>query len=131
MIIVADTSAFVAILQKEEDAGDFRSVFHKAEEVLISVATAVELHIVVTARLGEVGILKLNHLLTQPLFEIVDVNRQQMVIANLAYERFGKGRHPAKLNYGDLFSYSLAKQRSLPLLFKGDDFSKTDIVSCL
>jgi ribonuclease VapC len=131
MIIVADTSAFVTILQKERDAGNFRNVFLKAEKVLISAATAVELNIVVTARLGEVGILKLNHLLTQPLFEIVDVNRQQMVIANLAYERFGKGRHPAKLNYGDLFSYSLAKQRSLPLLFKGDDFSKTDIVSCL
>lgn len=90
-----------------------------------------ELHIVVTARLGEVGILKLNHLLAQPIFEIVDVDRQQIVIVNLAYERFVKGRHPAKLKYGDLFSYSLAKQRSLPLLFKGDDFSKTDIISCL
>ena len=131
MIVVADTSAFVAILLKEQDADEFRSVFLKAQQVLISVATAVELHIVVTARLGEAGIIKLNHLLAQPLFEIVDVNLQQMMVANLAYERFGKGRHPAKLNYGDLFSYSLAKHRNLPLLFKGNDFSKTDIVSCL
>jgi len=131
MIIVADTSAFVAIMFKEHDADEFRSIFLKAEKILISAATAVELNIVVTARLGEVGILKLNHLLAQPLFEIVDVNKQQMAIANLAYERFGKGRHPAKLNYGDLFSYSLAKQRGLPLLFKGNDFSKTDIISCL
>jgi len=51
-----------------------------------------------------------------------------MTAANLAFERYGKGRHPAKLNYGDLFSYALAKSKDLPLLFKGEDFSKTDIV---
>ncbi len=131
MIIVADTSAFVAILQNEQDASDFRRVLLNAETVLLSAATAVELHIVITARLGDIGILKLNRLLSQPLFEIISVDQQQMTIANVAYERFGKGRHPAKLNYGDLFSYSLAKQRDLPLLFKGNDFSKTDIQCCL
>jgi len=131
MIIVADTSAFVAILQKEQDAPDFRRILLESQKVLLSVATAVELHIVVTVRLGEAGILKLNRLLSQPLFEIISVDQQQMALANVAYERFGKGRHPAKLNYGDLFSYSLAKQRDLPLLFKGNDFSKTDIQTCL
>lgn len=131
MIIVADTSAFVAILQKESDSDNFRRAFLEAEKVLISAATVVELHIVITVRLGEPGILKLDRLLSQPLFEIVDVDQQQMTIAGLAYERFGKGRHPAKLNYGDLFSYTLAKHRDLPLLFKGNDFSKTDIISCL
>jgi len=131
MIIVADTSAFMAILKNEPNADDFRSTLLEADKVLISAATAVEMHIVITARLGEPGILRLNRLLSHPLFEIVDLDQAQMIIANLAYERFGKGRHPAKLHYGDLFSYALAKHRNLPLLFKGNDFSKTDILSCL
>ncbi len=131
MIIVADTSAFMAMLKNEPDADDYRSTLLKADKVLISAATAVEMHIVITARLGEPGILRLNRLLSHPLFEIVDLDQAQMIIANLAYERFGKGRHPAKLNYGDLFSYALAKHRNLPLIFKGNDFSKTDILSCL
>jgi ribonuclease VapC len=131
MKIVADTSAFIAVLQKEPDAGIYRQALLESEKIMVSAATAVELHIVITARLGAEGILRLNHLLAQPLFEIVPVDHQQMTIANQAYERFGKGRHPAKLNFGDLFSYALAKSRDLPLLFKGDDFSKTDIVSCL
>lgn len=131
MRIVADTSAFVAIMLKEADADQYRRVLLEAEQVLISTATAVELHIVVTARLGAEGILRLNRLLNQPLFEIVSVDQQQMALANQAYERFGKGRHKAKLNYGDLFSYALAKNSNLPLLFKGNDFSETDLVSCL
>jgi len=77
------------------------------------------------------GTLGLHHLLAQPLFEIVPVNQRQMILANQSYERFGKGRHPAKLNFGDLFSYALAKSRNLPLLFKGDDFSMTDLLFCL
>lgn len=131
MRIVADTSAFIAILKKEQDAAEYRRALLEAEKAYISAATAVELHVVVTARLGAEGILRLNHLYAQPLFEIVDVDRQQMILASQAYERFGKGRHPAKLNFGDLFSYALAKSRNLPLLFKGDDFSKTGIASCL
>ncbi len=131
MKIAADTSVFMAIIQKEPDASAFRRVLLESEKVLLSAATAVELHIVITARLGEAGVLKLNRLLAQPLFEIISVDQQQVEIANVAYERFGKGRHPAKLNFGDLFSYALAKKLNLPLLFKGDDFSKTDIQSLL
>ena len=131
MKIVADTSAFMAILLKEPDADDYRRALLEAEKVFISAATAVELHIVVTARSGAEGILRLHRLLEQPLFAITPVDRQQMIHATMGYERFGKGRHPAQLTYGDLFSYALAKSRNLPLLFKGDDFSRTDIVSCL
>ena len=131
MSIVVDTSAFVAILQNEPDANEYRRILLKAEKALLSTATAVELHIVITARLGEAGVLKLTRLLAQPLFEIISFDQQQMEIASVAYERFGQGRHPAKLNYGDLFSYSLARLRNLPLLFKGNDFSQTDIQSCL
>jgi ribonuclease VapC len=129
MSLVADTSAFVAILLKEPDADIYRNTLLSVERVLISAATAVELHIVVTAKLGTDGILNLDRLLSQPLFEIVPVDHQQMTAANLAFERYGKGRHPAKLNYGDLFSYALAKSKDLPLLFKGKDFSRTDIVA--
>ncbi len=118
MSIVADTSAFIAILQKETEAKTYRSVLLEVEKVLISTATALELHIVVTAKLDADGILRLNHLLAQPLFEIVPVDQKQMNLANQAYERYGKGRHPAK-------------SRNLPLLFKGNDFSRTDLVSCL
>jgi ribonuclease VapC len=131
MSIVADTSAFIAILQKETDANIYRRALLDAEKVLISTAIAVELHIVVTTKLGADGILQLNYLLAQPLFEIVSVDQKQMNLANQAYERYGKGRHPAKLNFGDLFSYALAKSLNLPLLFKGNDFSRTDLVSCL
>jgi ribonuclease VapC len=74
------------------------------------------LHIVVTAKLGTDRILNLDRLLSKPLYEIVPADHQQMTAANLAFERYGKGRHPAKLNYGDLFSYALAKSKDLPLL---------------
>lgn len=126
---VADTSVFVAILQKERGSAEIRQTLLGAEKIYISAATAVELHIVVTARLGAEGILRLQQLLAQPLFEIVPVDSTQVAIANQAYERFGKGRHPAQLNIGDLFPYALAKHRNLPLLFKGDDFARTDITS--
>jgi ribonuclease VapC len=130
MRIVVDTSAFVAILSKEDDSETFRHTLLSAEQALISMATSVELHIVVTAKLGAEGILRLNQLLEQPLFEVIPLDQLQMLAAKQAYERFGKGRHPAKLNFGDLFSYALAKTQSLPLLFKGEDFSKTDLTFC-
>ena len=131
MRLVVDTSSFMAILLKESDATQHRKALLGAEQVLISTATAVELHIIITAKLGSEGILRLDRLLDLPLFEIVPVDQQQMFIANQAYERFGKGRHRAKLNYGDLFSYALAKSCNLPLLFKGNDFIETDLVPCL
>ena len=115
--------------KKEPDADIYRNTLLNEDEVLLSTATAVELYIVVTAKLGAGGILILNRLLSQSLFEIVPVDHQQMTAANLAFERYGKDRHPAKLNFGDLFSYALAKSRNLPLLFKGNDFSQTDIIS--
>lgn len=129
MSIVADTSAFVAVLNNESDASLYRRFLLEAESVLVSAATAVELHIVVTVRLGAEGILQLDRLLAQPLFEIVPVDQNLVILANQAYERYGKGRHPAKLNFGDLFSYALAKSRNLPLLYKGTDFTQTDLVA--
>ncbi len=131
MNIVADTSAFVAVLNNESDAPLYRRFLLEAESVLVSAATAVELHIVVTVRLGAEGILQLDRLLAQPFFEIVPVDQKLMILANQAYERYGKGRHPAKLNFGDLFSYALAKSMNLPLLYKGDDFTRTDLIAVI
>ncbi|EEZ80785.1 MAG: hypothetical protein Sup05_0715 [uncultured Candidatus Thioglobus sp.] len=91
----------------------------------------VEMCIVVSHRLGAEGLIRLNQLLESDLFEIKSVTPKQAELAQNAYLRYGKGKDPAGLNFGDLFSYALAKDESLPLLFKGFDFSKTDLESVL
>jgi len=91
----------------------------------------VEMYIVVSHRLGAEGLIRLNQLLESDLFEIKSVTPKQANLAQNAYLRYGKGKDPAGLNFGDLFSYALAKQENLPLLFKGFDFSKTDLESAL
>lgn len=131
MSIVADTSAFLSIFFGEQDAEIYKHAMMSAGTVFVSAATGVELHIVAVSKIGTEGILGISRLLDKSLFKIVPLDEHQMFLAFQAYERFGKGRHPAKLNYGDLFSYALAKSLNLPLLFKGNDFSKTDLVSCI
>jgi ribonuclease VapC len=83
------------------------------------------------ARSGAQGVLLWHRLLNHPNIEVVPVDRVMTEAATEAYERFGKGYHPARLNFGDLFSYALAKTHNLPLLYKGNDFAHTDIVSVL
>ncbi|HVW55267.1 MAG TPA: type II toxin-antitoxin system VapC family toxin [Rhizobiaceae bacterium] len=74
---------------------------------------------------------KFDRLMGELAIEIVPVDREQALLAREAYQRFGKGNHPAKLNIGDCFAYALAKARSEPLLFKGDDFRQTDVEAAL
>ena len=96
---------------------------------LVSTPTAVEARIVVHSRRGQRGVVILDDLLRLPLFELVPPTATEAHAAYSAFVAFGKGSgHAAALNYGDLFSYALAKVRGLPLLFKGNDFSETDIV---
>lgn len=95
----------------------------------MSAATILELSIVIEARLGDAGAAELDLWLHKAGVEIVPVDSDQIAIARRAWRHFGKGRHPAGLNYGDCFSYALAKTRGEPLLFKGDDFSRTDIAA--
>jgi ribonuclease VapC len=128
---VADTSGFVAVLLRESDADRYRTALIEAERVLLSAATTLELHLVIATRLGAAGVLLLNELLDQPQFEIVAADAQQLRLARSAFDRYGKGRHPAALNFGDLFSYALAKSTGLPLLYKGRDFAQTDVVAVL
>lgn len=130
-IMVADTSAFLAILLQEEDAIRYKQALLNAERVLLSSATALETFIVVTHRLGAEGVLRLHQLLSLPLFEISSVTPEQLQAAQSGYMRYGKGRAPAALNFGDLFAYALSKHTNLPLLFKGADFAQTDLTPAL
>ncbi|GHD51702.1 ribonuclease VapC [Thalassobaculum fulvum] len=125
--MVIDTSAVVAILLNEPDAGRFAEAIEAAGPRLMSAATLLEASIVIETRKGESAGRELDLLVYRAGIEIVPVDHEQTEIARVAWRQFGKGRHPAALNYGDCFAYALAKVTGSPLLYKGDDFSKTDL----
>ena len=127
--MIIDTSAIIAILTNEPERRRFNETIQSAQECLMSVANFVETSIVIEARYGYDGVRDLDLFLAAAGIELVPVDMDQAHIARKAFRKFGKGRHPAKLNYGDCFSYALAKVTGKALLFKGDDFSKTDIPS--
>jgi len=126
--MVIETSAIIAVLLNEANAGIARAI-ESCSPRLLSAANLLEASIVIESRKGEAGGRELDLLIYRAAIEIVAVDQDQAEIARLAWRRFGKGRHPAGLNYGDCFAYALAKSRRLPLLFQGDDFSQTDITS--
>ncbi len=131
-MIVADTSAIVAIAFAEPGREAFVNILHRAERVSISTVSVVEARMVVHGRRGPRAMVLVDDLIRLSLFEIVPPGPAEMDAAYAAFVAFGKGSgHAARLNFGDVFSYALAKVRDLPLLFKGDDFSETDIVSAL
>jgi ribonuclease VapC len=104
----------------------------QAERVLISAASVVEARMVVNGRRGQRGVAPLDDLLRLPMIEPVAVGVAEMDVAYAAFVVYGKGSgHAAALNFSDVFSYALAKVRGLPLLFKGDDFARTDIQPAL
>ena len=125
--MVIDTSALVAILLGEPEAEPFALAIAGDPKRLISTFTALETAIVIEAKKGESGGRELDLLLHQARIEMVPMTAEQFEIARSAWRRYGKGRHPAGLNIGDCCSYALAKCADEPLLFKGDDFSQTDI----
>ena len=126
-MIVLDTSAVVAILLGEEESPAFRVEIERAGRALISAVSMVELAAV--ASRDESFFEAAWSFVHEPYVRVEPVDRGQALVAADAYRRFGQGRHPAGLNLGDVFSYALARQRGLPLLFKGGDFSRTDIRS--
>jgi ribonuclease VapC len=131
-VIVVDTSAIVAVAFAEPERADFLAVIERADRVLISSVSVVEARMVVHARRGERAVVLLDNFFGLPMFEIVPPGHQEMNAAYAAFVAFGKGSgHPAALNFGDVFSYALAKVRGLPLLYKGTDFSETDITDAL
>jgi ribonuclease VapC len=127
--MVIDTSAIVAVLFNEPDAELYEAKIAHAEAPCISAASTLECCLVLEARHGPVGGTKLDTLLSEQGIEIVPFDGEQLAFARAAFRRFGRGRHTAALNFGDCFSYALAKARRLPLLFKGADFAHTDIES--
>jgi ribonuclease VapC len=129
--MIVDTSAFLAILLKEADADRFLTQLLDAERIRVSAATVVELYIVAIGRTGVGGAQDVEQMLVRFDADIIPVHTNQMEIARDAFLTFGKGRHPAKLNFGDCFSYALAKAYREPLLYKGNDFAQTDIACAL
>ena len=125
--MVIDSSAIVAILLNEADAADIAQAIESNSQRLLSAANLLEASIVIESRKGEAGGRELDLLIYRAAIEIVAVDQEQAELARIAWRRFGKGRHLAGLNYGDCFAYALARTRQLPLLFQGDDFSRTDI----
>jgi len=126
-MMVADTSAMMAILMKEQEHQDFLNAMLDDGVVLVSTATAAELMIVAMGK-SDTYYQAASQFLKRPFIRLTPLDETQMRAAVGAYERFGKGRHPASLNLGDTFAYALATTRRLPLLFKGNDFVQTDIV---
>jgi ribonuclease VapC len=125
--MVLDTSALLALLLDEPEAEDFRGAVEEDPVRLVSAATLLETALVIEARKGEPGGRELDTLMHKAEVVVVPVDAEHISEARRAYRRFGKGRHPAGLNFGDLFAYALARAAGEPLLFKGDDFTKTDV----
>jgi ribonuclease VapC len=129
--MVVDTSALLAIYFAERDSGQFEAAILQAPTAVISAGTLLEAAIVVEARHGKAGAVELDRLLKKLAVSTIAVDAEQLEAARLGCRKYGKGRHPAGLNYGDLFAYALATTSVEPLLFKGDDFSQTDVVNAL
>lgn len=127
--MVIDTSAIAAIAFDEPEAAEFENKVVVDPIRLISAATVLEAAMVIESRLGEAGGSELDLWLHKAGVEIVPVDSHQLDLARRAWRRFGKGRHAAGLNFGDCFSYALSITSQEPLLFKGKDFSKTDVLA--
>jgi ribonuclease VapC len=128
--MVIDTSALLAILLDEPERRAFNEAIETADSRGMSVATLVELSIVIESRFGAEGLRDLDLFVQQAGIDLVDVDLEQAQVARRGFSRFGRGRHPAGLNYGDCFAYALAIVRGESLLFKGEDFSQTDVLPC-
>jgi ribonuclease VapC len=127
-MIAVDTSAIVAIVLNEPERAPFRNAIQSVAKALISTVSVIEIKMVVHGRRGARAVVFVDDFLKLPMFEIVPPGLADMDAAYAAFIAFGKGSgHPAALNFGDVFSYALAKVRNLPLLFKGNDFAETDI----
>lgn len=127
--MVIDTSALVAILTDEPDAELFEARVADDPVRTMSTASYLETAIVIESRFGESGGRELDLWLHRASVGLVAVSADHAEVARAAYRRYGKGRHRASLNYGDCFSYALAKVSGQPLLFKGNDFGHTDIAA--
>ena len=130
-MIVVDTSAIVAILKREREREAFAATIAGAEACFFSAAAYLETSMVIVGRGRAEAAGELDDLLSQLAVQLVPFDERQARASQAAFIRFGKGRHAAGLNFGDCISYALAQTMGLPLLFKGEDFAKTDVVPAL
>ena len=125
--MVLDSSAIVAVLLKEPGHDRMLETIERAELIVVGAPTMLEATMVLTARLGQDARPLLSAFLRRRNAEVIAFNEEHLDAATTAFLRFGRGRHPAGLNFGDCMSYAVASVANLPLLFIGDDFSRTDI----
>ena len=126
--MILATSAILAVLFDEPERAAFVRAIAAAPTRSVSAATALEAALVVEARRGEGAGRQLDLLLHRARVRSAPVDEHQVELAREAWRRYGMGRHPAGLNFGDLFSYALARSTGEPLLFTGDHFGRTDVV---
>lgn len=130
--MIVDSSAIMAVIRKEPDAERFAAGIAGADAPLLSAGNWIELAAVLTRSADNRAWEVTERLIAAAGITIEPVTVEQAAIAHDAYRRYGRGTgHPARLNFGDCFAYALAKATGEPLLFKGDDFSRTDIVPAL
>jgi ribonuclease VapC len=125
--MVLDSSAILAILQDEPERRKFNEAIEAAETRSLSTASFVECSMIVESRYGADGVRDLDLFIAKAQVSLVSVDEEQADLARRAFRKYGKGRHPAGLNFGDCFSYALVQALNVPLLFKGNDFNQTDI----
>jgi ribonuclease VapC len=131
-LIAVDTSAIIAVLHREPEADALAAALYGAQRPMIGAPTLFEMHQVMGGRHGKAGIEVADDFLVDAGIETLDWTVQMARLATDAFLRFGKGQgHPAQLNFGDCMAYAVAKALDAPLLFKGDDFARTDILSAL
>lgn len=129
--MIVDSSAIIAILMREPDAERFEQALDQAPRNAMSTATHVELINVIDRKAGAYLLGNADELLATAMVELIPFTLEQAEWARHARLTYGVGRHPARLNFGDCFAYALAKVSGEPLLFKGDDFSQTDIAAAV
>lgn len=127
--MVIDSSALIAILQDEPERAALVAKIAADPVRVLSAANYLEVAIVIDDRLGAAGARDLKLLLVEAAIRIMPVTVEHAELARTAYRRFGRGNHPARLNFGDCFAYALARETGEPLLFKGGDFGQTDIAA--
>lgn len=129
--MILDTSAVVAVIREEQDEARLVDAIESAATVGIGTPTLVEASIVLVRRMGVVGRLTLTRFLEENEVVVIPFDEDHWSVAAEADIRYGKGRHPAALNYGDCMTYATARVADHPLLFTGSDFARTDIPSAL
>ena len=129
--MILDTSPLIAILAEEPDSEVYIQAISRAPRCRMSAGNFLELSIVIESQFGADVLRQCDALFRRVGIVIEPVSVEQAHIARQAYHDFGKGRHPAGLNFGDCFAYALAKATGEPLLFKGEDFGRTDVVAAL